>query len=160
MPPATDLSSANLALAAGVTLVAMFLGLRQWYERNTRETDLSEADCSHFTRQDWRRGLGVGVMFVLALILLVGSYLEPKVRGKANVLFLEVWIIVLVLLVVLLLLATLDWVATRLYASRHRDALLREQTHSLRQQAESGISSRHGKPCSGSASPSKEAPHT
>jgi hypothetical protein len=160
MPLAIDLSSASWALAIGVTLIAMFLGLRQWYERKARATDLSEADRAHFTRQDWRRGLGVGIMCILALILPLGSRLEPKVRGKANVLFLAVWMIVLVLLVALLLLAMLDWVATRLYASRQRKSMFREHTDSLREQAKSAISSRHGKPNNGPACPSNEPSHT
>ena len=52
MPPANDLPSASLALAVGLCLISLFLGLRQWYERKAREPDLSEADRVHFSRQD------------------------------------------------------------------------------------------------------------
>ena len=38
MPPSNDLPSASLALAAGISLIAAFLGLRQWYERRAEKS--------------------------------------------------------------------------------------------------------------------------
>ena len=57
MPPANDLESASLALAVGLCLISLFLGLRQWYERRAREPDLSHADQVYFSRQDVRQKL-------------------------------------------------------------------------------------------------------
>ncbi len=135
MPPANDLPTASLALAAGLSLIALFLGLRQWYERRAREPELSVADQHHFFRQDTRRGFGVAVLLGIALLVLVGSRVEPQVQGKANFLFLQIWMAVLALIVVLLALALADWVATRVYARRHRSRLLRESIAAIRREA-------------------------
>ena len=140
MPPANDLPSASIAMAAGLFLIAVFLGLRQWYERKAREPGLSEADRSHFFRQDVRRGLGVGVLLVIALLVLVGSRVEARVQGKANLVFLQLWVAVLALILVLLTLALADWAATRTYARRHRKQLLRESLDAIRQEARKAYS--------------------
>ena len=142
MPPSTDLPSASLALAAGISLIAAFLGLRQWYERRAREFDLSEADQMHFARQDIRRMMGVGIMLVIVAILLVSSRLEPRIKGKANLVFAELWVVVLALIVVLLLLSLIDWLATRRYAARHRRAMIRESVEAIRQDARRAAASR------------------
>src|ERR1700733_6364985 len=59
MPIAQDVASGGVRMAAGITLIAVFLGLRQWYESRAREPDLSDLDRTYFIRQDLRRGLGV-----------------------------------------------------------------------------------------------------
>ena len=142
MPPSNDLPSASLALAAGISLIAAFLGLRQWYERRAREFDLSEADETHFARQDIRRVLGVAIMLVIVAILLVSSRLEPRINGKANLVFAELWVVVLALIVVLLMLALIDWLATRRYAARHRRAMIRESVEAIRHDASRAAASR------------------
>jgi hypothetical protein len=132
MPPANDVPSASLGLALGVCLIALFLGLRQWYERRARSVDLSDADRSHYARQDARRNLGVVILFAIAAIVVITTQLAPKVAGKDNPAFAELWLIVLALIVVLLTLALLDWLATRVYFRRHRREMIRESFRGLR----------------------------
>jgi hypothetical protein len=135
MPPANDLPSASVALAAGLCMIALFLGLRQWYEWKAREPDLSKADQVYYSRQDIRRGLGVAVMVIIAALVLLGSRLEPKVQGKFNLLFLQLWVGVLALIIVLLSLALADWTATHSFARRHRREILRESIEAIRREA-------------------------
>ena len=82
MPPASDFPSASFALAIGLGMITLFLGLRQWYQRRAREIDLSPEDITHFRHQDIRRRLGVGVMSAIALLVLAGSLVS--VRGKTR----------------------------------------------------------------------------
>jgi UDP-N-acetylmuramyl pentapeptide phosphotransferase/UDP-N-acetylglucosamine-1-phosphate transferase len=126
MPPAQDVPSASLGLALGIVLIALFLGLRQWYERRARDRDLSGADRSHFARQDVRRNLGVAVLLAIAAVVVATTRLAPEVEGKSNPAFAELWLIVLALIVVILWLALLDWLATRAYARRHRLEMIHE----------------------------------
>ena len=135
MPPGNDPRSASIALAIGLCLISLFLGLRQWYERKAREPDLSEADRRHFWRQDTRRNLGVAVLFGIAILVVVGTNMWPMAQGGANVLFVQIWVAVLVLVVVLLTLALADWSATRAYARRHRREILREAREAIRREA-------------------------
>ena len=135
MPPVNDLPSASLALAAGLSLISLFLGLRQWYEWKARESELSVADQRHFSRQDLRRGTGVAVLLAIALLVLAGSRVEPQLQGRSNLLFLQIWVAILALILVLLILALADWAATRTYARRHRRELLRESIEALRRGA-------------------------
>jgi hypothetical protein len=135
MPPAQDVPSASLGLALGVSLIALFLGLRQWYERRARNLDLSDADRSHFARQDARRILGVVILFAIAAIVAITARLAPAVQGKANPAFAELWLIVLALIVVLLALALLDWLATRVYYRRQRREMIRESFRGIRDDA-------------------------
>jgi hypothetical protein len=133
MAPAPDQASSSLLISSGITLIATFLGLRQWYERRARETDLSDLDRGYFVRQDLRRSLGVAVMLILALGLYVGSRLPPKVGGAASLVFVEVWLAISGLIVVMLVLALVDWIATRVYARRQRRYLAAERLRLLRE---------------------------
>jgi uncharacterized membrane protein len=135
MPRADDLPSASVGLAAGLCLIALFLGLREWYERQAREPNLSPADDLHFRHQDMRRRLGVGVLLAIAVLALAGSRIAPRAAGRANVLFVALWFLVLTLIIVLLGLALADLLATRAYAQRHRREMLRESIAAIRQQA-------------------------
>ncbi len=134
MPRADDIPSASVGLAAGLCLIALFLGLREWYERNARDPDLSPADTRHFRHQDLRRRLGVGVLLAIAVLALAGSRVEPRAAGRANVLFVALWFLVMTLILVLLGLALADLLATRAYALRHRRQMLRESIEALRRQ--------------------------
>ncbi len=132
MPPAHESAAVSLAISVGVAAVAVLLGLRQWHERRLRESDLSEADASHFARQDLRRGMGVVVMLLLAAGLSAGARVEPRLAGRANPLFIQLWLGVFLLILILLILAVLDWLSTRLYARRHVRAMARERLEILR----------------------------
>src|SRR5690242_10730703 len=119
-------TTVSLALAIGVAVVAAGLALRQRHERRQREPEPSVADARHYARQDIRRALVGAVMVVLALCIAVGSRLAPKQGGRANAWFVATWLAVFIQLLMLLWLAMLDWVATWLYARRHRRAIARE----------------------------------
>ena len=133
MPIAQDLASSGALMSCGITLIALFLGLRQWYESRARGPNLSDLDRGYFSRQDLRRWLGVVIMLVLALGIWIGAKTEPKIAGKANVAFVRVWLAVIVLILVLLALALFDWLATRVYARRLRRSLARERVELLRE---------------------------
>ncbi len=135
MPRVDDIPSASFGLAAGLCLIALFLGLRQWYERRAREPDLPPADEHHFWCQDLRRRLGVAVLLAIAGLALMGSRLAPRPAGRANLLFVGLWITVLALILVLLGLAMADLLATRAYARRHRKQLIRESIAAIRREA-------------------------
>ncbi|MDG3003017.1 hypothetical protein [Paludisphaera mucosa] len=149
MAVATDLQSASQGLAIGVSLISLFLGLRQWYEHRAR-WDLSELDGAFYRRQDVRRWLGVFVLASVAVVVYAGSWIEPKVEGKGNVAFVVLWLVVLVLIVVTLLVALWDWVATWLYAREKRRAMVRDHVDDLRRQlrvvAEAARSEREAEP--------------
>ena len=132
MPIADDLASNSLLISSGVALIAVFLGLRQWYEWRARETELSDLDHRYFFRQDVRRGLGVAVMLVIALGLYFGSRIPSKVAGRANLIFVVVWLAIIGLIVVMLILAFVDWLSTRLYARRLSRSMARERLQILR----------------------------
>jgi uncharacterized membrane protein len=135
MPGADDIPWASVGLAAGLCLIALFLGLREWYERKAREVELSPADHHHFRHQDTRRRLGVGVLLAIALLALAGSRIQPRAPGRANVLFVALWLLVLSLILVLLGLALADLLATRAYSRRQRRQMLRESIDAIRRQA-------------------------
>ncbi len=128
-----DLASSSLLISSGITLIAAFLGLRQWYEWRARDEDLSDRDRRYFFRQDVRRGLGVAVMLILAAGLYFGSRIPPRVAGHANLTFVQVWLVIFSLIIVMLGLALLDWVSTRLYARRQHRSLASERQRILRE---------------------------
>jgi hypothetical protein len=130
---AQDLTSSGVLMSTGIMMIAFFLGLRQWYESRDRDPNLSDFDRTYFSRQDLRRGLGVAIMLILALGIWIGARMEPLIAGKANMTFVQVWLVVIVLILVLLVVAMLDWLATRLYARRLRRSIARERIELLRE---------------------------
>jgi putative copper export protein len=128
-----DVASSSLLISSGIVLIAVFLGMRQWYERRAREVDLPDADRRYFFRQDVRRWLGVAVMLILAALLYVGSRVPPKIGDRANLNFVQVWLVVGGLIVVMLVLALLDWISTRVYAHRQQRHLASERLRLLRE---------------------------
>ena len=135
MPNASDMPAASLAMTTGLCLIALFLGLRQWYERRARSESMSPEDRAFFANQDMRRNLGVGTMVAIALLIGAGSYVPPRVGGRVNLLFVILWMTVLALILVLLILALLDLAATRSYAMRQRREMIRESIDAIRQDA-------------------------
>ena len=158
MPRADDIPSASIGLAAGLCLIALFLGLQEWYERKAREPGLSPADDLHFSHQDMRRRLGVEVLLAIAILALTGSRIEPRAAGRANVLFVALWLLVLTLIVVLLGLALADLLATRAYARRHRREMLRESIEAIRQQARQAFARSRGETDGPTDSPASRGP--
>ena len=155
MPQADEIPSASVGLAAGLCLIALFLGLREWYERQARDPELAPADNRHFRHQDLRRRLGVGVLLAIAALALAGSRIQPRAAGRSNVLFVALWLLVLTLILVLLGLALADLLATRAYARRHRRQMLRESIEAIRRQARQAATpsgSESGGPTDSSAS--------
>ena len=144
MPGPTDFQEACQALALGVTMIAAFLGLRQWYERKARGELDGPEEAAFFRRQDVRRWLGVGVMLTLAIEVYFGSWIQPRVGGRGNPRFVIVWLVVLSLIVVMLGLALADWLATRAYGLRKRKAIFREQIDELRQVIRQRVAERRG----------------
>jgi len=124
----------SLALSIGIVAVAAGLLLWLWLQRRDRDTDLSPADARHFARQDVRRTLVAIVLLVLAFIIFFGSPMEAKVNGRANRVFVGLWLSAFALVFILLLLAMLDWLATRFYARRHIQQLARERLEILREE--------------------------
>jgi len=135
MPNVNDMPAASLAMAVGLGLIALFLGLRQWYERRARPESTSPEDRAFFANQDLRRNLGVGTMVAIALLIAAGPYVPPRVGGRVNLLFVILWMTVLALILVLLILALLDLAATRSYAMRQRREMIRESIDAIRQHA-------------------------
>ena len=106
-----------------------------------RSTSPAE-DRAHFTRQDIRRRLGVGVMTAIALLVLAGSWISSRADDKVSLAFVILWLAVLALIVLLLILALADWSATRAYARRHRRQIFRESIESLRRHARESAATR------------------
>jgi hypothetical protein len=131
MPVINDLPSQSLLMSLGIAMIAVFLGLRQWYERRARDGNLSQADRGYFFRQDLRRGIGVGILLVVALGISAGSRVSPRAAGGVNRVFVDIWLFVLVLVAALLALALLDWFAIRTYAARQRQSMTRERLEML-----------------------------
>jgi hypothetical protein len=127
-----DIVSSSTLVASGISLIAAFLGLRQWYEWRARDPLLSPSEKRYFRHQDIRRSIGVAVMLLLAAGIYVGSRIPAKAGNAANLAFLYVWLTVSGLLVVMLAMAMLDWIATRAYARRKRQSLTREQLRLIR----------------------------
>ena len=63
-------------------MVALFLGLWQWFDRRVAPAEPGPEDRAFFVRQDRRRYLGVAVMAVLAVLLRGG--LESLARADAG----------------------------------------------------------------------------
>jgi UDP-N-acetylmuramyl pentapeptide phosphotransferase/UDP-N-acetylglucosamine-1-phosphate transferase len=119
-------------MSSGVLLVAGFLGWKEWRDRRNREIDLTPEDAHHFRHQDTRRAMGIVVMALLAISLVVGSRLPPKLGNKTNPQFVAIWLGVFVLILFLLALALVDWVALRVFARRHRNQILRDRIELLK----------------------------
>jgi hypothetical protein len=121
--------TAPIWFTIGILLVAVFLGLWQWFDRRSREVNLSAADRDFFVRQDRRRYFGVGVMTVLAALL----PFIPNTEGSTRpTLFGAISLLVVCgLIIVLLALAFLDGLATRRFARRQLSSLEQERTKLL-----------------------------
>jgi hypothetical protein len=111
--------------ALGILLVAIFLGLWQWFDRRSRDPHPDPKDLAFFQRQDQTRYIGVAVMVAVALFLIVGS--SHALELYSTKLLALVWLIVCVLIVLLLALAVFDGIATHRYARRQHKALAQER---------------------------------
>jgi hypothetical protein len=134
MPNEQEVADASRALAAGLSLIAAFLGLRQWFERKARSDDLSPMDLAFYSSQDKRRWGGVVALGIIALLALVGSRTPVRIEGRGNLLFVVVWVVVMAVLVVLLILAMTDWMATRRYERRRSKQLFLDSIEQVRRE--------------------------
>ncbi len=132
MPPAYDPAWSGLFLSLGIGLIAVFLGLRQWYEWRAREVDLPQEDRSHFRRQDLRRAAGVILLILLAIEIWIGSEIPYRIANRPSRAFVFIWLFVGIELIILLALAALDLLHTRRYARRLRRSLILERLRLLR----------------------------
>ncbi len=132
MRPLPDIDVASTVLSTFVLVVAALLAWHERSHRRGRDTELSAEDAAHYARQDGRRGLGIAILVVLAVAVLIGSRIPPRVGPRANPEFVEIWLGVFALILTLLWLALADWVALRRFAGRHRKEIFRERIDLLR----------------------------
>ena len=135
----------SLALAIFIAGCALLLGVHLWWDRGRRAHGLSASEQAHFRMQDIRRSFGILLMFLLAAGIYVGSRLPTRVIVSAheahpNRRFLALWLAVFASVMLLLGLAIIDWISTRRYARRQRDAMQQERVQLL------GDAIRHSKP--------------
>ena len=71
-------------------------------------------------------------MFILSAAILIGSRMPPRLTNRPNLYFVAVWLVVFVLVFLLVAIAMIDWFSTRIYARRHRTAIVREAIEILR----------------------------
>lgn len=133
MHPAYDPASSGLFLSLGIGMIAVFLGLRQWYEWRARDSDLPAKDRSHFRRQDLRRTAGVVLMILLAIEIWAGSTIPHQIGHRPSRAFVFIWLGVGIELIVLLALAMFDLLDTRRYARRQRRSMILERLRLLRE---------------------------
>jgi hypothetical protein len=150
MQPGYDPASSGLYLSLGIGLIAVFLGLSQWYEWRARDPDIPAEDRSHFRQQDLRRSAGVVLLILLAIEIWVGSRIPYSIAKKPNPAFVFIWLGVGIELIILLMLAMIDLLSTRRYARRQRRSMILERLRLLRDS--------RGDPVSGPAPPASE-PH-
>jgi hypothetical protein len=115
----------------GILLVALFLGLWQWFDKESRAGGLDPGDRDFFARQDLRRYRGVGVLVALALLLPLLS--SNGLQQRWIRLYILDFVVVCGLIVLLLTLAFRDGLATRRYARRHIQALANERSELVRE---------------------------
>ena len=156
-PPSSLEAWISLALSLFIASVASLLGLHLWWERRTRDDGLPAMDQKHYLYQDLRRGLGIALMVSLAAGVYVGARMSPFVveprdpglRTSADLAagaviqaalethpnrrFVAVWLGIFGSTVLLLGLAMMDWIATRRYARRHRQAIHQERLKIFRE---------------------------
>ena len=128
--PQTEFFGSLLSL--GVALAAILLIGWGVAERRSRSDDRESEDGRHFARQELRRAVVAVIMLVASAGIFLGAHLSPKTNERPNLLFVEVWLAVFGLVLVLLVSALIDWTATRRYARRQRQAIVREAVESLR----------------------------
>lgn len=120
----------GLALAVGVIVVALILGIRNETERLRRSGDLSEADARHFRRQDSRRRR-VGILLALTGgLMITGLLMRPRTADLAR-LWGVIWLAVGVVVILTTILAVIDWFAIQAYANRGRRRLVRERLEAI-----------------------------
>jgi lysylphosphatidylglycerol synthetase-like protein (DUF2156 family) len=132
-----DLAWTSLGLTLLIAICALALGAHLGWERARRGSDLPTTDRKHFLVQDLRRSFGILLMALLAAGVYIGSRLPTRVydpwqEAHPNSRFLAVWLLVFASVILLLGLAVIDWMSTRRYARRQREAMNRERIEILR----------------------------
>lgn len=120
-----SVTTASISLAVGVFSVSVALLFWLRFERANRDEDLSDADRLYYGRQDRRRNAGLAILLLLAQGIAISPQIDRRVAGRPSLLFLAMWLFLFLLILVLLGIAFFDMIATRAYAKRHRDEILR-----------------------------------
>jgi hypothetical protein len=130
----------GLVLALGVALLALLFAARQLRDRARRDDGpaLDPFDRAYFRAQDRRRLSSSGLMLLMAAAMVAGLAINPRADRVAAQRFVALWAGVLGGVLVLLVLAMIDWWALRVFAHRHREALVEEarQLAEARREAE------------------------
>jgi peptidoglycan/LPS O-acetylase OafA/YrhL len=121
--------------ASGTISVGLFLGLWQWYEKRARHGEMDSTEHEFFRRQDLRRWVGIGMMFLLAAaIFLVDTRAGSAAPQNARYFVQVANLLGLVGLILgLLSLALVDAMATYRYARRNRRVLANEHAEIMRE---------------------------
>jgi hypothetical protein len=131
-----DLAWFSLALAVLIVISALGLAAHLWWERGRRGSDLPAIERKHFLSQDLRRAFGILLMAFLGAGIYIGSRLPTRIivseaEAHPNRRFLAVWLAVFASIILLLGLAVIDWISTRRYARRQREAMNQERIEIL-----------------------------
>jgi hypothetical protein len=154
--PTTSVAEAwtSLLLALAIGGIAVVLGVLQWWEHRTRASVMTDLERRYFVLQDIRRAIGIVLLCILAPSIYVGSRLPTRVTDPPhpgataadpidgdripsasavhpNRRFLVVWLAVFATVAAVLGLALIDWISTRRYARRQREALIQEKVELL-----------------------------
>ncbi len=121
-------------VAVSVVAVALLLTWRQLSDRAHRSDSISTADARYYCRQDRRRFKGSLALALIGLGIGFGSRIDIHLDNRSRQAFLLVWLLVLLLILYVLLLATLDLLSTRHFATRKRRALAEERQLVLQQE--------------------------
>lgn len=133
--PVASGSAETLAVAIGLLVVDTALLVAHIRERRLRPDPESEADRVYYRDRDIRRGLGAAVMAAAACLMIIAARLDMRVNLDAARLYIGLWFAVMGMVFALLVLALLDWISNRRYASRHRQALAEERSALIAQAA-------------------------
>jgi hypothetical protein len=116
------------ASAFGVGLVVLGAWLIRWHHTawvvHRADTATDDREKRHYRMQYRRRVQVAALLILLGILLPVGTWLTNAIVERKNVQWMTVfWIAVLVLSLWIMLLATMDWLSTRMHARAVRAAL-------------------------------------
>jgi len=122
-------SDFQASLAFGVGLVVLGVWLIRWHHAawnvHRADTATDDREKRHYRLQYRRRVQVAALLILLGILLPVGTWLtEDAIVQRKNVQWMTVfWIAVLILALWIMLLATFDWLSTRMHTRAARAAL-------------------------------------